>query len=487
MPLPNIIYLHSHDTGRYIQPFGRGIPTPNLQRLAEDGVLFRQAFCAAPVCSASRSALLTGQAPHSAGMIGLAHRGFRLNDYRQHLVQFLGAAGYHTALAGAQHEAPAPGTLIGYHEILPVPPYGGDEALRGVPSSGRRSGVPSSGRRSGVPSSGRRSGVPSSGRRSGGQSADIAEAAAAFLGNSPAQPFFLSVGFNDTHRVFPAHDPRDDPRFILPPAPLPDLPEVREDMAQFISSARLMDAGVGIVLAAADQLANDTLVIATTDHGIAFPGMKCTLTDHGLGVHLILRWLPGKTPGVPTPFTAGYGQVVDAMASHLDIYPTLCELLGLAEPAWLQGRSLLPLLRGEISSLHEELFGEVTYHAAYEPMRSARTTRWKYIRRFAGTRRVLPNTDDSPSKTALLARGWGETEIASEQLFDLAFDPNEAHNLAGQPAYAGPLDEMRARLERWMRATHDPLLDGPVPAPPGALINDPAGLSPNETPHRADE
>ena len=448
MSRPNILYLHSHDTGRYIQPFGRAVPTPNLQRLAEDGVLFRQAFCAAPVCSASRSALLTGQSPHSAGMIGLAHRGFRLNDYSQHLVQFLGAAGYHTALAGVQHEAPAPGTLIGYHQILPV--------------------------------------------RSG-RSADIAAAAEAFLGQpayrtpavEPDQPFFLSVGFGDTHRVFPDRDPRDDPRYILPPAPLPDLPEVREDMAQFMGSARSLDDAIGRVLAALAQgSANDTLVIATTDHGIAFPGMKCTLTDHGLGVHLILRWLPGKMPGDPAPFTGG--QVVDAMVSHLDIYPTLCELLGLAEPGWLQGRSLLPLLRGEAQTLHEELFGEVTYHAAYEPMRSVRTARWKYIRRFGGPRRVLPNTDDSPSKTALLARGWGETPLPVEQLFDLAFDPNEAHNLAGDAAHAGPLAEMRSRLERWMHDTHDPLLDGAVPAPPGALVNDPEGLSPQETPRRVD-
>jgi arylsulfatase A-like enzyme len=449
MSRPNILYLHSHDTGRYIQPFGRAVPTPNLQRLAESGVLFRQAFCAAPVCSASRSALLTGQAPHSAGMNGLAHRGFRLNDYRQHLVQFLGSAGYHTALAGVQHEAPAPGTLNGYHEILPP--------LR----------------------------RPDEGLLRSGRSADIAAAAAAFLGQPLAQPFFLSVGFGDTHREFPVRDPRDDPRYILPPAPLPDLPEVREDMAQFMGSARALDDGVGQVLAAlSDGSLNDTLVIATTDHGIAFPGMKCTLTDHGLGVHLILCWLPGKTAGSPVPFTGG--QVVDAMVSHLDIYPTLCELLGLAEPAWLQGRSLLPLLSGETQVLHEELFGEVTYHAAYEPMRSVRTARWKYIRRFGGSRRVLPNTDDSPSKTALLARGWGETLLPVEQLFDLAFDPNEAHNLAEDAAHAGPLAEMRARLERCMRSTHDPLLDGPVPAPPGALINDPGGLSPQEAPRRVE-
>ena len=75
---PNIIYIHSHDTGRYVQPYGYNVPTPNLQRLAEEGALFRQAFCVAPTCSASRAALLTGQVPHSAGMTGLVNRGFSL-------------------------------------------------------------------------------------------------------------------------------------------------------------------------------------------------------------------------------------------------------------------------------------------------------------------------------------------------------------------------------------------------------------------------
>ena len=73
---PNILYLHSHDTGRYVQPYGYSIPAPNLQKLAEQGVLFRQTFCGGPTCSASRAALLTGQCAHSSGMIGLAHRGF---------------------------------------------------------------------------------------------------------------------------------------------------------------------------------------------------------------------------------------------------------------------------------------------------------------------------------------------------------------------------------------------------------------------------
>src|ERR1035437_8429400 len=76
---PNIIYLHSHDSGRYLQPFGHAVPTPHLQRLASEGVLFRRAFSAAPPCAPSRSALLTGQCPHRIGMLGLAHRGFSLN------------------------------------------------------------------------------------------------------------------------------------------------------------------------------------------------------------------------------------------------------------------------------------------------------------------------------------------------------------------------------------------------------------------------
>jgi N-sulfoglucosamine sulfohydrolase len=78
---PNILYLNSHDTGRYVQPYGNAIPTPNIQWLADQGVMFRNAFCAAPSCSGSRAALLTGSYCHNNGMMGLAHRGFALYDY----------------------------------------------------------------------------------------------------------------------------------------------------------------------------------------------------------------------------------------------------------------------------------------------------------------------------------------------------------------------------------------------------------------------
>src|SRR6201997_1012479 len=102
---PNILYIHSHDSGRYLQPYGHAVPAPNLQRLAEGGVIFRNAFNAAPTCSPSRASLLTGMCPHSNGMFGLAHRGFVLNDYRQHILHTLRGAGYFSALVGLQHIA----------------------------------------------------------------------------------------------------------------------------------------------------------------------------------------------------------------------------------------------------------------------------------------------------------------------------------------------------------------------------------------------
>ena len=108
LPAPyilNILYIHSHDTGRYLRPYGYyEVATPHLQRLAEEGVPFRQAFSAAPTCSPSRASLLTGSYPHNNGMLGLAHIGFYLNDYGQHVLHtMLNGRGYYSALIGVQH------------------------------------------------------------------------------------------------------------------------------------------------------------------------------------------------------------------------------------------------------------------------------------------------------------------------------------------------------------------------------------------------
>src|SRR6478735_2562787 len=116
---PNILYIRSHDTGRCVQPYGFQVPTPNIQMLADQGVLFRQAFATTPTCSGSRASLLTGLHCHNNGMLGLAHRGWSLNDYGQHWVHALRRGGYRSTLIGEQHISVDPG-VIGYDEIVPV-------------------------------------------------------------------------------------------------------------------------------------------------------------------------------------------------------------------------------------------------------------------------------------------------------------------------------------------------------------------------------
>ena len=427
MKKPNILYLHSHDTGRFVQPYGHQVPTPNIQRLADQGLLFRKAFCAAPTCSGSRSALLTGEYPHTNGMMGLAHRGFELNDHSHHLVHTLRDAGYWSALIGEQHLSKDP-AVLGYDHVIESDTNHVDY---------------------------------------------VAPAAVELLAQAPPEPFFLSVGFFETHREYFEPTSVRDALYSLPPDNLPDTPETRRDMASYKASARSLDQGVGSVLNALDEhdLADDTLVMLTTDHGLAFPGAKGTLYDRGIGVLLIMRG-PGGAHG---------GRVSNALVSHVDIFPTICELAAIEPPTRLQGRSLLPVMRREVEDVNDAIFAELTFHAAYEPIRAVRTDRWKYIRRFGDRLMpVLPNVDDSPTKDLLIAEGWAGVDLPREALHDLRFDPVEAHNLIDAPHFTEVAEALRERLEDWMRATGDPLLDGPVPAPEGAELNTPDQVSPAE-------
>jgi N-sulfoglucosamine sulfohydrolase len=427
---PNIVYLHSHDTGRCVQPYGYAVPTPRLQRLAEEGTLFRQAFCAASSCSASRACLLTGQYAHSNGMLGLAHRGWSLHDYSAHIVHTLRRRGYRSTLIGEQHIAKDPG-VIGYDRVVKL------ETTHAV---------------------------------------DVAPAAAAFLASSPAEPFFLDAGFFETHRAFFQPAPGEG-SYVRPPENLPDLAQTRRDRAGFVASARTLDRGIGEVIDALDhhRLSENTLVICTTDHGIAFPGAKATMTDRGIGVLLILRG-PG---GFDKP------KIVDALVSQIDLYPTICELAGAPTPSFAQGRSLLSLVSGKVGRIREEIFAEGTYHAAYEPQRCIRTPRFKYVRRFEPRDMPVLNTDDSPSKDLWRKTGWPTALLDPEQLYDLVLDPMETVNIAGLAEHREVAAELRERLNRWMRETHDPLLDGPVAPPPGAEYNDPDQESAGDRPRRA--
>lgn len=427
---PNILYIHSHDTGRFTGPYGHQVHTPNLQQLAVDGIRFTQAFCGAPTCSPSRASLLTGQYPHSNGMFGLVNRGFRMTAFDRHILHTLRReAGYYSALVGLQHIAPDPAE-IGYDKFEVIP---GDHVE------------------------------------------EVAPAAVQFLHNRPNKPFWLEVGFFETHRPFRQANQEDDPRYVLPPAPVPDVDATRQDTAEFCASIRKLDWGVGQVLAALEKegLAENTLVISTTDHGPAFPEMKCNLYDGGMGVHLIMRG-PGGFHG---------GKLCEAMVSQVDLFPTLCDLLDIPHPNWLQGRSFLPVIRGTQKEVNDQIYGEVNYHGSYEPMRAVRTKQWKYIHRFGDyPRQVLPNCDDGLSKTYWVEHGWGKKVVSREELYDLTFDPNERNNLASQPAHQERLGQMRRLLNDWMVATADPLLTGPVKVNRGAMVNPPNEVSGRKEP-----
>ncbi len=427
---PNIVYVHTHDTGRVIEPYGYAVSTPNLMSVARDGVVFRRAFSGAPTCSPSRACLLTGQSAHESGMHGLVHRGFALHDYGQHLVHALRKGGYYSALCGIQHIADDP-HVIGY-----------DEVLASTTPDMRAAQFDSI-----------------------GFDRAATESARTFLSTRRNEPFFLSLGLFNTHRPFPTTGQTASRELVRPFCGLPDTRQVREDIASFHDSLSIVDECVGVIAKAIEAagIAEDTALIFTTDHGVAFPGMKCTLSDDGMGVSLIMRlpWLRKRD-----------SVVCDALVSHLDLYPTLCEWAGTPVPDWTEGRSLSPLLNGEQTTVRDEVFAEVNYHAAYEPMRACRTDRFKLIRRFeADSRRVVVNIDDGPTKDLLLAEGYGNLPQPEVAFYDFAIDPQETVNLVDDPAYSGHVADLSARLERWMGDTNDPLCSGRMPFPEGAVVN----------------
>ena len=139
----------------------------------------------------------------------------------------------------------------------------------------------------------------------------------------------------------------------------------------------------------------------------------------------------------------------------------------------------MPLVSGQEQQVREELFAEINYHAAFEPVRAVRTPRWKYIRRWDyRTGPVLPNCDAGLSKDVWLAADWKECRPDEEALYDLLLDPNEKNNLVHNEKYKHVLGDMKGRLHSWMKSTSDPLLDGDLPMPSGARLNPRDGLDP---------
>lgn len=415
-PRPNILFFTCHDLGRHLGCYGHPtVPSPALDALAGAGLRCANAFCTAPQCSPSRASLHTGCYPHATGVLGLAHApfGWRLTPPTQHLAHRLNAAGYHTALIGMQHViARGDAAELGYRQIWPVAPAG-EEATR---------------------------------------------AAAVLRELAGGPPFYLEVGFEEPHRPYDFGGATPDAtRGVAVPSYLPDVPAMRQEMAAFQGAVRAMDTAVGRILAVVDELglAANTWVIFTADHGIAMPRAKGTLYDAGIEIALLMRW--------PERHLAG--GTVHPLVSNVDMVPTMLEGLGLPVPATLQGRSFWPLLRGGTYTPRTEIFAEKTFHTYYEPMRAIRTATHKYIVNFEVSTAVDVPTDVRTSPAYALLLPELDRERVPVELYDLAADPGERTNLAGQPAVAAIEDDLRRRLRAWMQETGDPLLAGPVASP----------------------
>lgn len=429
---PNILYLHCHDAGRAPDFAGGTVPCPNLSALAGKGVNFTKTFCVAPTCSPSRAALLTGKYPLENGMMGLAHLGFRLRNHGEHLVNRLRPAGYQSILCGFQHVSnPPAGDVkeIGYDRILTE-----DGSLEVATHH-----------------------------------------AVDFLKNHRADdpPFFLDAGFFPPHRPFPQFD-LEVPECALGTFPqLAMTEEHRRDIHAFAASLMSFDRCCGAILDALGEagLEKDTLVIATTDHGPPFPGMKGMLSDGGLGVFMVLH-LPGRFDG---------GRRDSEMRSHLDIVPTILELVGMEPPGDLHGTPL----HGEPD--REHLFFETNFHAAMEPARGVRTNRWKYIQNHNLPRgRILPNIDDSPSKRLLHEIGELGWVLPHCELYDILADPLETRNLAVNPEHSDVRDQLAAVLKGWMVERNDPLMKGDLIPPPGSILTPWTSYSPGENARATD-
>lgn len=416
---PNVVLLVADNLGwRDLGCYGdANATTPHLDRLAEGGVRFTNAFVTAPSCSPSRASIISGQSPHSVNVLGLTHLypKYQMPVKVPTLPRSLREAGHRTAIDGKWHVAP----------FKPISAYGYRKHLN-------RFEINSS------------------------------EAAGRFISASRDGPFYLEMNFMQTHR--PAmrgrgNEFRQHPDFPVDPGSisvppywgLPDWPEIREDVAGYYSQAAWMDSIIGEVLdhLESEGLAGRTLVVFVSDNGPMYPGGIGACHDRGIATPLILRW----PEGLPA------GRVVEGLASTIDIMPTCLAAAGVEIPPAVQGTSLLPLARGDVAACHDAIFAEMTYHANYTPMRAIRTLNFKYIENLSPDPIGLDMCEgfEWAKRVAALPEQRCCVPRPPEELYDLAVDPNETTNLAQDPAHAKIKSELRRKLHKWREETGDPL------------------------------
>ena len=418
---PNFVFIIADDVSHDdLGCFGNpAIKTPNLDRLAAEGLAFDRAYLTTSSCSPTRCSIITGRYPHNTGAPEL-HMPLPADQFM--FPRALRETGYHTVLAGKNHMGDA--VKPAFDRITNPAGPGGErqwvQHLRQRPKD---------------------------------------------------QPFFMWFAAVDAHRDWqstPEMDPTYKPADVIVPPYLIDGPITRQDLADHWHEISRLDRFVGDVREELQRqgLAENTYIIFSVDNGRPFPRCKTRLYDSGTKNPFIV-WRPGAIKPART----------DSLVSAIDNAPTVLELAGVPIDLRVQGVSFAPVLKDPQASIRDFAFAEHNWHVAAAHERSVRYGDRLYIRN------NLPNVlnmaaesgDVFPAgKELARAHAAGETTAAqnnpylqpaqTEELYDTKADPHQLNNLINQPALATPLAELRAALDQWTQETGDSIPANPTPS-----------------------
>ena len=383
--------------------------TPNIDRLAAEGMRFDRAFLTISSCSPSRCSILTGRYPHSTGAEDLHQP---LPADQRTLARYLGRAGYHRMSVGKWH--------LGQQEQRHW-----DEV---VECAGR----------------------------------ETAEKALELFNSRPKdKPFFFWVATKDPHRPFDTDAiarPHDPARVVVPPY-LPDHPLIRKELAQYYDEITRFDEHVGLICKELEKQGelDRTFVVYLSDNGMPFPRAKTTLYDSGIHTPLIVRYPP----------LVRAGSVQKGLASVVDIGPTILELAGLKQNS-MQGRSMVAMLRDPRAAGREAIFAEANWHDYEKFTRAVRTDRFLLVRNYYWDKPLFNSVDSINSitwKGFLEVRKAGRLTPAQsfllaeprpfEELYDLKIDPHSLVSVVDDPKYRSDLYRLRTLLDNWRVETAD--------------------------------
>ncbi len=409
---PNLLFIIADDcTFRDIGCYGGQAHTPNIDKLATEGMRFTHCFQCAPMCSPTRHNIYTGQYPVKTGAYPNHTETF---DHVKNITHYLKPLGYRVALSGKTH--------IGPKELFPF-------------------------------------------EYSGAKNPDM-EAIDKLLDECVASetPFCLFACSNEPHTPWNKGDPsRYPPGKIKLPPYIPDTPVVRDGYSRYLAEITYYDDQVGQLMGLLDQhqLADNTLVVVVSEQGNSMPFAKWTCYDNGLQSAMIVRW-PGKVKA---------GSVSDAMVEYVDVTPTFVDVAGGDLAAELDGRSFQDVLTGKATEHKSHVFGEMTTKGIINgndcyPIRSVRSRTHKLILNLQHDQEFTNACTKSPEFVSMVeAAEAGDAHAKAAvtryqhrpavELYDVVADPLEMNNLADQAKYSSTIAELRKELDAWMDSQGD--------------------------------